>query len=144
MNPDRHNHERRLAGVPDLFRRLMDQPLEPLTRGRLPASGAVYVFYQDSEPVHVGSPPHVQERMLAPSLSLSLAARVHRPAGGGAARITLSRSPPPTRPTRRKSIMARWLPVADENDRLLLELYAAQTLGLSISHPRVRAELIDA
>jgi hypothetical protein len=34
--------------------------------------------------------------------------------------------------------------VPDGDDRLLLELYAAQTLGLSVSHPRVRAELAAA
>lgn len=46
MSSDKRDYELRLANVPDLFRRLMGQPLEPLTRARLPASGAVYVFYQ--------------------------------------------------------------------------------------------------
>ncbi len=142
MSSDKHDYELRLANVPDLFRRLMGQPLEPLTRARLPTPDAVYVLYQEGEPVHVGSPPHLEERMLAPSLRLSLAAHMHRPVGGGAPRISLSRSSPP--PIRRNPVMARWLPVADEHDRLLLELYAAQSLGLSISHPRIRAELVDA
>ncbi|MNS53774.1 hypothetical protein D3C72_865410 [compost metagenome] len=142
MSSDTRDYELRLASVPDLFRRLMDQPLEPLTRARLPAPDAVYVFYLEGEPVHVGSPPHLEERMLAPSLRLSLAAHMHSPIGGGGAQITLGRSA--ARPNRRKPIMARWLPVTDEHDRLLLELYAAQTLGLSVSHPKVRAQLIDA
>ena len=135
------DYHQRLTAVPDLFRRLMAQPLESLTRARLPARGAVYVFYQDEEPIHVGSPPHLEERrMLAPSVRLSLAARVHRPVGGGVSRISVSEPSP--RPGRRKPIKARWLPLPDDQDRLLLELYAAQTLGLSVSHPKVRAGLL--
>lgn len=136
------DHDQRLAAVPDLFRRLMARPLEPLTRARWPASGAVYVFYQGDEPIHVGSPPHLEERMLAPSLRLSLAARVQKPGDGGAPRVSVSEPSP--RPGRAKPIEARWLPLTDDQDRLLLELYAAQTLGLSVSHPKVRAELIGA
>lgn len=120
----------------------MAQPLHPLTRARLPAPGAVYVLYRDNEPVHVGSPPHLEEGMLASSLRLSLSARMQRPGGGGAARITLRKTQPRT--GRRKPIEARWLALDDDQDRFLLELYAAQSLGLSVSHPRVRAELIHA
>jgi hypothetical protein len=119
----------------------MARPLESLTRARLPASEAVYVFYQEGEPVHVGSPPHLEEQMLAPSLRLALTVRVHRPSQG-APRISVSEPAP--RPGRRPPIKARWLSVPDGDDRLLLELYAAQTLGLSVSHPRVRAELAAA
>ena len=136
------DHDQRLATVPDLFRRLMARPLEPLTRARWPAPGAVYVFYQEDEPIHVGSPPHLEERMLAPSLRLSLAARVQKPSDGGAPRVSVSEPSP--RPGRAKPIEARWLPLTDDQDRLLLELYAAQTLGLSVSHPKVRAELVGA
>jgi len=132
------DHHQRLAAVPELYRRLMAQPLKALTRARLPESGAVYVFYQEGEPIHVGSPPHLEERMLAPSLRLALAAQVHKPSHG-APRISVSEPSP--RPGRRKPIKARWLSVPDGHDRLLLELYAAQTLGLSVSHPKVRAEL---
>lgn len=136
------DHEQRLAAVPDLFRRLMDQPLEPLTRARLPAAGAVYVFYQEDEPIHVGSPPYLEERLLAPSLRVALAARVEKSSNGGAPRVSVSEPSP--RPGRRKPIEARWLPLTDDRDRMLLELYAAQTLGLSVSHPRVRVGLIGA
>ena len=143
MTTTTREHDQRLAAVPDLFRRLMGQPLEPLTRARLPTHGAVYVFYQENEPILVGSPPHLEERrMLAPSLRLSLAARLRRPVGGGAPRISLSEPSP--QPLRRKPIEARWLPLPDDPDRLLLELYTAQTLGLSVSHPKVRAELVGA
>ena len=135
------DHEQRLATVPDLFRRLMARPLQSLTRARLPASEAVYVFYQEDEPIHVGSPPHLEERLLAPSLRLALAARVHQ-TGHGVPRISVSEPAP--RPGRRQPIQARWLSVPDGHDRLLLELYAAQTLGLSVSHPKVRAELAAA
>ena len=130
--------------MPDLYRRLMARPLEPLTRARLPAAGAVYVFYQEDEPIHVGSPPHLEEqRMLAPSLRLSLAVRTQGMADGRRA-PWISVSQPPPHAHRRKPIEARWLSLADDQDRLLLELYAAQTLGLSVSHPKVRAELIGA
>ena len=135
------DHDQRLAAVPDLYRRLMAQPLYPLTRARLPASGAVYVFYQEDEPIHVGSPPHLEEGMLAPSLRVALAARVHK-LGHGVPRISVSEPAP--RSGRRKPIEARWLSVPDGHDRLLLELYAAQTLGLSVSHPKVRAQLAAA
>ncbi|WEK57043.1 MAG: hypothetical protein P0Y52_10885 [Candidatus Brevundimonas phytovorans] len=137
------DHDQRLAAVPDLYRRLMAQPLRPLTRARLPAAGAVYVFYQEDEPVHVGSPPYLEERrMLAPSLRVSLAARVEEPGGGGVPRVSISEPAP--RPGHRKPIEARWLPLTDDRDRLLLELYAAQTLGVSVSHPKVRAQLVEA
>jgi hypothetical protein len=136
------DHDQRLAAIPDLYRRLMARPLEPLTRARLPDNGAVYVFYQENEPVHVGSPPHVEERMLAPSLRISLAARMIRSADGGSPEVSIGEPPP--RHYRRKPIEARWLPLGDDRDRMLLELYAAQTLGLSISHPVVRAELTKA
>ncbi|MGH7020516.1 MAG: hypothetical protein ACREEY_11575 [Brevundimonas sp.] len=135
------DHDQRLAAVPDLYRRLMAQPLYPLTRARLPASGAVYVFYQEDEPIHVGSPPHLEEGMLAPSLRVALAAQVHKPSNG-IPRIRLSEPTP--REGRRRPIQARWLTVPDGRDRLLLELYVAQTLGLSVSHPKVRAELVAA
>ncbi|MFK0300019.1 hypothetical protein ACIQTU_12470 [Brevundimonas sp. NPDC090276] len=135
------DHDQRLAAVPDLYRRLMAQPLKALTRARLPASGAIYVFYQEDEPIHVGSPPHLEERMLAPSLRLALAARVQKPSHG-APRISVSEPAPP--PGRCKPIQARWLSVPDGHDRLLLELYAAQSLGLSVSHPKVRGELTAA
>ena len=136
------DHDQRLAAVPDLFRRLMARPLQPLTRARLPAAGAVYVFYQEDEPIHVGSPPHLEERLLAPSLRVALAARVRAPGDGGAPKVSISEPAP--RPGRRKPIEARWLPLPDDRDRMLLELYAAQTLGLSVSHPKVQAGLINA
>lgn len=47
--------------MPDLLRRLLDQPLRPLTRARLPERDALYLFYHGEEPVLVGSPPHVDE-----------------------------------------------------------------------------------
>lgn len=71
----------------------------------------------------------------------ALAAQVHKPSHGAP---WISVSEPSPRPGRRKPITARWLAVPDGHDRLLLELYAAQTLGLSVSHPKVRAELTAA
>jgi hypothetical protein len=130
----------RLAAMPALFRNLMEQPLRPLTRARLPERAAVYLFYEGEEPVGVGSPPHLPEvRMLAPSVRLSLAASLTPVAAGrpqlsvGPLRDAPSDRPPP--------LTARWLPLEDDDDRMLLELYTAQSLGLSVSHPRIRAGL---
>lgn len=128
-------HETRLSAMPDLFRRLLDQPLHPLTRARLPVRDALYVFYQDEEPILVGSPPHVEEvRLLAPSVRLSQKIGAHGP----------RRASKPSPAMTRKPVSARWLPLEDEDDRMLLELYAAQSLGLSVSHPRIRQGLTGA
>ena len=44
-------------------------------------------------------------------------------------------------PKRAQIIHQVRLRLGDEEDRVLLELYAAQSLGLSVSHPRIRAGL---
>lgn len=125
----------KLTTLPELFRDLMAQPLRPLTRARLPDRAAVYVFYQDDEPVHVGSPPHVEAvRLLSPSVRLA----VSMTAGHDA---TPKVETPAAPQGRRPPIAARWLRLPDDEDRLLLELYAAQSLGLSVSHPRIKAGL---
>ncbi|MNI43427.1 hypothetical protein D3C73_977570 [compost metagenome] len=118
--------------MPDLLRRLLDQPLRPLTRARLPEDDALYLFYHGDEPVLVGSPPHVDEvRTLAPSVRLSQTVSAR---GLGPPDVSTRAAPPPP-------MAARWLRLGDEEDRVLLELYAAQSLGLSVSHPRIRAGL---
>jgi hypothetical protein len=132
----------RLAALPRLFRDLMDRPLEPLTRARLPARSAVYVFYQGDEPVSVGSPPHVEERrILGSSVRLSLAASGRIEAGDGRLRMNVGPLRAAFPGERRRPIAARWLPLEDDEERLLLELYVAQSLGLSTSHPRIRGAL---
>lgn len=131
-------HEAKLSALPDLFRSLMEQPLRPLTRARLPDRTAVYIFYLDGEPVQVGSPPHVEEaRLLAPSVRLGVVASTSQ--SGGAVRVEVVDAAPDGRG--RAPVNARWLPLADDGHRMLLELYAAQSLGLSVSHPRIKAEL---
>lgn len=133
-------HEEKLSALPDMFRSLLDQPLRPLTRARLPQRGAVYLFYLEDEPIHVGSPPHLEEvRMLAPSVRLALKVAGRRPAGSDRMIMALQPSPEPGEArTRRTPLSARWLALPDADDRMLLEIYAAQTLGLSMSHPGVR------
>lgn len=136
-------HKEKLSALPDMFRNLMEQPLRPLTRARLPQRGAVYLFYLDDEPIHVGSPPHLEEvRLLAPSVRLSQTVSARRPAGGDRLVVAVH---PETLPgglrTGRTPLSARWLSLPDPEDRMLLEVFAAQTLGLSVSHPRVRQAL---
>lgn len=134
-------HQAKLSALPGLFRSLTDQPLRPLTQARLPERAAVDLFYQGGEPVLVGSPPHIQEaRLLAPSVRLGIAASAV--GNGGAVRIEMSDAAPDSRG--RPPVNARWLAVADEDHRMLLELYAAQALGLSVSHPRIKAGLTQA
>lgn len=127
----------RLSSLPDLFRDLMARPLQPLTRARLPDQGAVYVFYEDAEAVHVGSPPHLEAvRLLSPSVRLAVSMTACH---GAAPQVQAF---PETRPGRRRPIAARWLRVPDAEDRMLLELCDAQSLGLSVSHPRIKAQLL--
>ncbi|MEN5228956.1 hypothetical protein [Brevundimonas naejangsanensis] len=126
------SHEARLSAMPDLLQRLLGQPLLPLTKARLPDTEALYLFYHDEEPILVGSPPHIDEvRTLSPSVRL---AQTVSTGGLGLADVsTRDHAPPP--------MAARWLRLNDEEDRVMLELYTAQALGLSVSHPRIRAGL---
>lgn len=133
-------HKTRLSGLPNLFRSLMEQPLRPLTQARLPDRTAVYVFYQSDEPVHVGSPPHVEEvQLLAPSVRLAVSLSVTQTEDGGPGRVRLAGAA--CARDGRPPVKARWLSLQDDEDRMLLELYAAQSLGLSVSHPRIKAGL---
>lgn len=125
--------------MPALFRDLLDQPLRPLTRARLPDRSAVYLFYDGEEPIGVGSPPHLPEiRMLAPSVRLSLAVSVKSDIDRSQVKVGPLRD---SGPSSRPPLAARWLSLDDDEDRMLLELYAAQSLGLSVTHPRIRAGL---
>lgn len=138
--PDAGSTGDRLSAMPTLFRDLMDQPLKPLTRARLPARSAVYLFYMEDEPIHVGSPPHIEAlRVLGSSVRLSLSIRAHREPGQDRLRMSVGSVKTPARSA--PPVSARWLDVADTDDRMLLELYAAQALGLSVSHPRIKREL---
>ena len=132
----------RLAALPRLFRDLMDQPLKPLTRARLPSKSALYVFYQDDEPVSVGSPPHIPERrMLGSSVRLSLSASGRREAGADRVDMQVGALRGDFPGERRRPIAARWLALDDDEHRLMLEFYVALSLGLSTSHPRMGAAL---
>lgn len=135
----------RLAALPALFRKLMEQPLSPLTRARLPARSAVYLFYQDDEPVGVGSPPHVHERrMLASSVRLSLSLSGRREADSDRLDMQVGPLRDEVSGDQRRPLAARWLTLESDDDRMLLELFAAQSLGLSVSHPRIRQGLAAA
>ena len=128
-------HQPRLEALPELFRQLMQAPLHPLRRGALPVSGALYVFYLGEEAVGVGSPPHIDEaRILAPSVRLGVSVS----SGGQAADVidlTASRRP-------ERVLHSRWLVVPDDEQRMLLELYCAQYLGVSPSHPGLKQKAL--
>ena len=123
-----------LAALPGLFRALMAAPLRPLNRGFLPDPDALYILYQDQEPVRVGSPPHIDET----ALRSSVRARVS---------IQIGHNPLPAAPPRTRAdgvVQARWLRLESPLLRLMLETYVGQKLGLSVSHPRLIAALSQA
>ena len=128
MTPRRLEHQ--LDNLPRLFKQLMQGPVVPLRHGALPVTEALYVFYLEGEPISVGSPPHINQiDLLGPSVRLGLAFnRCHGP--------ILDRFPQ-TRP--QLIIHGRWLRVEDTEERKLLELFTAQYLGLSITHPDLKS-----
>lgn len=117
----------KLAALPRLFRTLMQAPLMPLLRGFLPESDAVYLLYEQDEPVRVGSPPHIDESLLRSSVRI----QVSLSTGTG--------TPAPSHDPGRfnRVLHARWIKLDDPMMRLMLEIYASQSLGVAISHPRV-------
>ena len=121
-----------MTRLPQLFRQLMQVPLQPLRHGTLPDAEALYVFYYDQDPISVGSVPHIdQTRLLWPSVRLGLRLQP------GQSPVT--EAPPSIR--QQQILQARWLKLIDAEDRKLLELFAAQSLGLSITHPELIAGL---
>lgn len=120
-----------LSPLPALFRTLMAAPVAPLNRGYLPIKDAVYLLYRNGMPVQVGSPPYLDESILASSVRVGVT-------------VVLGRKPPPadrSLPPQMERmdniVMARWVPVELPLQRLLLETYTAQRLGVSVSHPRL-------
>lgn len=117
-----------------------------MTRGILPDENALYIFYTEGEPILTGSVPHVDElALLAPSFRASH--KVH-------IRNYRSHEPAPPAFTRPRAlaaharrwpapIQARWLAVEDTTTRMMLEIFAAQTLGLNLCHPQIRNALLE-
>lgn len=131
----------KLTALPGLFQDLMACPLFDMTHGCLPLEDALFVFYTDDEPILVGSAPHVDEmQLLAPSVRLT--AKIHirnyhsqdaHPPAFTRPREWAAHVRKPNAP-----IKARWLVVADPVTRMMLEIFAAQKLGLTLCHPQVK------
>jgi len=117
----------KLAALPRLFRTLMQAPLMPLLRGFLPENDAVYLLYEQDEPVRVGSPPHIDESLLRSSVRI----QVSLSTGTG--------TPAPSHDPGRfnRVLHARWIKLDDPMMRLMLEVYASQFLGVAVSNPRL-------
>jgi len=130
-----------LESLPGLFNELMERPLIELVKGRLPTHDALYVFYIGDEPILVGSVPYVDELQLLAG-SVRLKHNVH-------IRNYDSSEPPPLGPFRprplggfnlekRAPLKARWLEMPSPKRRMIFEVFAAQKLGLSVTHPELK------
>ena len=133
-------HEK-LSALPQLYSELMARPLVPLTKGRLPVRDAIYVLYEDGQPILAGSPPHLDEvRLLSPSFRAGFNLRIStsRHNTGPIARSPrprLSDQHPRPRPA---PIEARWLELPDTTQRIALEALVLEKLKLTITDPRLR------
>lgn len=134
----------RLSALPGLYNRLMEQPRMPVVRGFLPQEEALYVFYVRDEPVLTGAPPHLDEAsLLYPSFRASVSIQLVRDQSLADSIFSNFRQRAvPFAPMAVAPIEARWLKIADAYDRLMLEIFVSQKLGLSVSHPKVRKWLM--
>ncbi|MHC3126945.1 hypothetical protein OB03_06365 [Brevundimonas sp. GN22] len=130
----------RLSALPGLYKQLMAQPRMPVVRGFLPETDALYVFYVQDEPVLTGAPPHLDEAsLLYPSFRASISIQLVRAASlADSVFSNFRRRAVPFAPLARQPVEARWLRVENDDDRLMLEIFVSQKLGLSVSHPKVR------
>ncbi|WP_312820985.1 hypothetical protein [Brevundimonas sp.] len=122
-------YDEKLAALAGLFKALMAAPLKPLNRGHLPQTQALYVLYQDDEPISVGSPPYLDEKQLQPFVRIGVSIAIGNMPGSKRATRDESRTA--------KVLHARWIEVEDPLMRLMLETYAGQSLGVSVSNPKL-------
>ena len=119
----------KLAALPALYKALMAAPLKPLNRGHLPHTEALYVLYQADEPIRVGSPPYLDEKQLQPFVRIGVSVAIGNMPGSRRATRDEDRTA--------KVLHARWIEVEDPLMRLMLETYAGQSLGVSVSNPKL-------
>ncbi len=135
--------------TPGLFGELMAQPLVALSGSSFPKQPAIYVFYFNDEPVHVGRTRNLRQRLQGhrtnSHFSASFAFKRARTATGMAAtyrkgegRGELLKHPVfsvafETALSEVKTMSVRYLVVAGDIDQYLLELYAALELGTSLT-----------
>jgi hypothetical protein len=141
--------ERRTSEIPGRFEVLMQQPLALLSKTNFPKSPAIYVFYFENIPVHVGRTKNLQQRLrghVANShYSASFAFKRARAETGikatyrkGEGRADLLADPLFADAFAKAlsevaDMQIRYLEVPNPIDQYLLELYAALELKTSLS-----------
>lgn len=138
MGKDRHH---KLSVLPELYSALMARPLVPLTKGRLPEKDALYVLYENGQPLLAGSAPHLDEvRILSPSFRAGFTLKIStsRHSGRNIPKTSRPRLADEHRPKRPAPIEARWLVVRDATQRIALEALVLEKLKLTITDPRLR------
>lgn len=146
VNPEFLAHTQR---TPELFAALLKSALVPIAGTAFPKCAAIYVFYLDGEPVHVGRTRNLQKRLrghVAKShYSASFAFKRARAETGtratykkGEGRTELMadelfRTAFDRALAEVRGMSVRFLFVDDPIDQYLLELYAALELQTSLS-----------
>lgn len=135
--------------APDLFGELMEQPLQLISSTEFPGKPAIYTFYMEAEPVHVGRTRNLRQRLrghvTSSHYSASFAFKRARGATGrkatykkGEGRGDLLKEEVFAAAFDRalsevRGMSVRYLVVENAIDQYLLELYAALELGTSLS-----------
>ena len=135
--------------VPELFQILLDQPDVQIAGSTFPKSPAIYVFYHEGEPVHVGRSRNLRQRLrghvTASHYSASFAFKraradtgIHASYKKGEGRGALLADPIFAAAFAKalgevKGMTVKYLIVEDPIDQYLLELYAALELETSLT-----------
>ena len=136
--------------IPDLFRELDQQPKVPMVPRTLPEGPAIYVFWEDGAPKHVGRARKLRQRVRShQSKGHSAAAFAFKLTRQATGRIKATYTTAGSRAdlmadeafatafaeqsTRVKAMLISHLRVEDPIDQYLLELYAALEYGTSLT-----------
>lgn len=133
----------KLSALPALYAALVASTPVALTKGRLPRKDCLYIFYEDGEAILTGSPPHLDEvRLLAPSFRAGFKVRMSNVPPEGPLETALKSRKADNFPSKRiEPIQAQWLHVENGELRMMLEVYVAQKLGLTLTHQKIRDAL---
>lgn len=127
-----------LSALPGLYAELMERPRTPMVRGMLPFEDALYVFYQQDEPILTGSMPYLDlPSLLYPSYRGSISILVAREISDQSPFSNMRRRVTSIGPSSRAPVEARWLRIDSPTERMLLEIFTAQKLGITVTHPKI-------